>query len=369
MKVLVTGASGFIGRNLCAELRLRGGYEVCEVNRETTSDLFSRYCLNADIIFHLAGVNRLENPNEFMDGNYGSTERLLDTLKKHENTCPIVFSSSIHATSDTPYGLSKRACEDLLLSYAKETGARVLIYRLPNVFGKWSKPNYNSAVATFCHNIGRGLPIHINDEATEITLMYIDDLIREFTKIVEDTSIRIGHFQEVTPIYRVLLVDLVDMIYSFQSSRGALTVPDTSDAFTKKLHSTYLSFLPEDSFNYPLKMNLDERGSFTEFIRTADRGQFSVNVSKPGICKGNHWHHTKVEKFLVVSGKGVIRLRKIDSEEIYEYFVNGETLEVVDIPPGYTHNIENLGNDDMVTIMWANELFDPDKPDTYYSLV
>ena len=366
MKVLITGAKGFIGKNLCAKLQYRSNYQIFEVDRYTPSELFDEYCRSADIVFHLAGVNRPEDPAEFMQGNYGLTETMLNNLKRHGNTCPIVFSSSIHATSDTAYGLSKKACEESLMAYAKKTGAEVFIYRLPNVFGKWSRPNYNSVVATFCYNIGRDLPIHVSDRSIEMNLVYIDDVVAEFLDIIEGNVESHGYFREIPTIYPTTLGNLVDTIYSFKNSRGERSIPDMSNGFIKKLHSTYLSFLPENALRYRLTMNIDNRGSFTEFIRTVDRGQVSVNVSKPGITKGNHWHHTKAEKFLVVSGEGVIRLRRIDSKDVHEYFVRGEELEVVDIPPGYTHNIENLGDTDMVTIMWANESFDPEKPDTFY---
>ncbi len=301
-----------------------------------------------------------------MEGNFGFTSTLLEKLKKYGNICPVMISSSIQAKLDNPYGRSKKAGEDLLFNYSQETGARVLVYRFPNVFGKWCRPNYNSAIATFCHNIAHDLPIIVNDPKIVLNLVYIDDLVNELINALEGKENRVGDFCEVPVVYTVTLGKIVELIYSFKKSREELSIPDMSDEFTKKLYSTYLSYLPEDQFSYELKMNVDNRGSFTEFIRTLDRGQVSVNISKPGITKGNHWHHTKNEKFLVVSGNGVIRFRKIDSDEIIEYFVSGDKLEVVDIPPGYTHNIENLGDTDMVTIMWANEPFDPENPDTYY---
>ena len=366
MKILVTGAKGFIGKNLIAELRNRKYTEIFEYDRDTDSYLLDEYCKEADFLFHLAGVNRPKEQSEFMEGNFGFTSDLLDSLKKHNNTCPVMISSSVQAELDNPYGESKKAGEDLLFSYGEETGAKVLVYRFPNVFGKWCKPNYNSAVATFCHNVAHDLPIQVNDPSVVMNLVYIDDVVSELINALEGKESKVGEFCEVPVVHTITLGEIVDLIYSFKKSREDRSIPKMSEEFTKKLYSTYLSYLPEDKFSYDLKMNVDQRGSFTEFIKTPDRGQVSVNISKPGITKGNHWHHTKNEKFLVVSGKGVIRFRKIDSEEIIEYFVSGDKMEVVDIPTGYTHNIENLGDTDMVTIMWANEAFDPEKPDTYF---
>ncbi len=366
MNILVTGAKGFIGKNLIAELKNRKYTDIFEYDKDTDPSLLDKYCKEADYIFHLAGVNRPKDQSEFMEGNYGFTSTLLGTLKKYKNTCPIMISSSIQAKLDNPYGKSKKAGEDLLFEYGKETGAKVLVYRFPNVFGKWCRPNYNSAIATFCHNIARDLPITVNDPGVVMNLVYIDDVVEELINALNGRENKVGDFCEVPVVHTITLGEIVKLIYSFKKSRDERSIPDMSDAFIKKLYSTYLSYLPEDQFSYELKMNVDNRGSFTEFIKTLDRGQVSVNISKPGIIKGNHWHHTKNEKFLVVSGKGVIRFRKIDSDEVIEYFVSGDKMEVVDIPPGYTHNIENLGDTDMVTIMWANECFDPEKPDTYY---
>lgn len=366
MKILVTGAKGFIGKNLIAELRNRKYDDIFVYDRDTDPFLLDGFCKEADFVFHLAGVNRPKEQSEFMEGNFGFTSNLLGSLKKHDNTCPVMISSSIQAELDNPYGESKKAGEDLLFSYGEETGSKVLVYRFPNVFGKWCRPNYNSAVATFCHNIAHDLSIKVNDPSIEMNLVYIDDVVNELIDALEGKENRSGEFCEAPVVHTITLGEIVDLIYSFKKSRENRSVPNMSDEFTKKLYSTYLSYLPEDQFSYELKMNVDQRGSFTEFIKTPDRGQVSVNISKPGITKGNHWHHTKNEKFLVVSGKGVIRFRKIDSEEVIEYFVSGDKMEVVDIPTGYTHNIENLGDTNMVTIMWANEQFDPEKPDTYY---
>jgi UDP-2-acetamido-2,6-beta-L-arabino-hexul-4-ose reductase len=366
MKILVTGAKGFIGKNLIAELRNRKYTVIFEYDMDTDLALLEQYCSEADFVFHLAGVNRPKDQSEFMEGNFGFTSTLLATLSEYKNNCPIMISSSIQAELDNPYGKSKKAGEDLLFRYGKETGAKVLVYRFPNVFGKWCRPNYNSAVATFCHNIAHDLPITVNDPNVKMNLVYIDDVVEELIKALNGKENKVEDFCEVPVVHNLTLGEIVDLIYSFKKSREERAVPDMSDAFIKKLYSTYLSYLPEDKFSYELKMNVDNRGSFTEFVRTPERGQVSVNISKPRITKGNHWHHTKNEKFLVVSGKGVIRFRRIDADEIIEYFVSGEKMEVVDIPTGYTHNIENLGDTDMVTIMWANEGFDPERPDTYF---
>ncbi|OZM56406.1 capsular biosynthesis protein [Lottiidibacillus patelloidae] len=366
MNILVTGAKGFIGKNLIAELRNKGYSDIFEFSRETDSSLLDEYCQKADFVFHLAGVNRPKEQTEFMEGNFGFTSKLLETLKRNQNRCPVMISSSTQAALDNPYGKSKKAGEELLFNYSKETEAKVLVYRLPNVFGKWCKPNYNSAVATFCHNIARDIPITVNDRSAEMNLVYIDDVVEELINGLNGKENIVGDLCEIPTVHSITLGEIVDLIYSFKNSREERSIPDMSNAFNKKLYSTYLSYLPEDQFSYDLKMNVDNRGSFTEFIKTPDRGQVSVNVSKPGITKGNHWHHTKNEKFLVVSGKGVIRFRKIDSDEVIKYYVSGEKLEVLDIPTGYTHNIENLGDTDMVTVMWANEYFDPERPDTFF---
>ena len=378
MNILVTGAKGFVGKNLCAQLKnIRDGkakcaalegqsIEVMEFDLDTPGELLDEYCAKADFVFNLAGVNRPQDPKEFMEGNFGFASTLLDTLKKHGNTCPVMISSSTQAELDNAYGESKRAGEQLMRDYSAETGARVLIYRFPNLFGKWCRPNYNSAVATFCHNIAHDLPITVNDPSVVLRLIYIDDLVAEMVRALSGHETRVGDFCEVPTVHTVQLGRIAELIRSFRASRADISVPDMGDAFAKALYSTYLSYLPEDQFSYPLKMNVDARGSFTEMLRTPDRGQVSVNVSKPHIVKGQHWHHSKNEKFLVVSGTGVIRFRRIDSDEVIEYHVSSEKLEVVDIPTGYTHNIENLGDTDMVTVMWVNEPFDPANPDTYY---
>ena len=366
MKILVTGAEGFIGKNLIAQLRNNKYDEIYEYNRNTDTSLLDAFCKEADFVFHLAGANRPKEQSEFMEDNFRFTSNLLGSLKKHDNTCPVMISSSIQAELDNPYGDSKKAGEDLLFSYAEETGAKVFVYRFPNVFGKWCKPNYNSAVATFCHNISHNCPIQVNDSSVSMNLVYIDDVVNELISALEGNANKVDSFCEVPIVYTITLGEIVELIYSFKKSREDRSVPNMSDEFIKKLYSTYLSYLPEDQFSYELKMNVDQRGSFTEFIKTPDRGQISVNISKPGITKGNHWHHTKNEKFLVVSGEGVIRFRKINSDEMIEYFVSEKKMEVVDIPVGYVHSIENIGILDMVTIMWSNEIFDSEKPDTYF---
>ncbi len=366
MKILVTGAKGFIGKNLVVELKNKGYNNIFEFDLDKDLSVLDQQTKECDFVFHLAGVNRPQKEEEFLEGNYGFTLTLLNLLKKNANKAPILLSSSIQAERNNPYGRSKKAGEDLLFNYSRETEVKVLIYRLPNLFGKWCKPNYNSVVATFCYNIARELDIQINDPETELNLCYIDDVIKEFINAMEGNPTADGEFCTIRETHQIKLGKLADLIRSFRNSRRDLSIPDMSDPFIKKLYSTYLSYLPENEFSYKLKMNKDHRGTFTEFIRTIDRGQFSVNVSKPGITKGNHWHHTKNEKFLVVSGEGLIRFRKIDSERIIEYRVSGSKFEVVDIPPGYTHSIVNIGNTDLVTIMWANECFHPDNADTYY---
>ncbi|MDD3412655.1 MAG: capsular polysaccharide biosynthesis protein CapF [Lachnospiraceae bacterium] len=372
MKVLVTGAKGFVGKNLIVELRNRGYDDIFEYDIDTPQEELERYTKECEFVFHLAGVNRPKDEKEFMEGNFGFTSILLDSLKNHYNHSPILITSSIQAELDNPYGKSKKAGEDLLFSYESETGAKAIVYRLPNVFGKWCRPNYNSAVATFCNNIACGLEIQINDRSTQMQLVYIDDVVDEFIRALEGNATpflmnqKESKFKGVSVVHSITLGEIVDLLYSFKESRGKLSVPNMADPFTSKLYSTYLSYLPKNQFSYPLKMNVDNRGSFTEFLRTEDRGQVSVNISKPGITKGNHWHHSKNEKFLVVKGQGLIQFRKINTEEIIEYHVTGDKLEVVDIPTGYTHNIINEGTEDMVTVMWANEAFNPEKPDTFF---
>ena len=361
VNILVTGAAGFVGKNLCAELRNRKLGEVLEYDLNTDPALLSVYAKECDFVFHLAGVNRPKEEKEFMEGNFGFTSLLLSALEEYGNKAPVLVTSSIQAQLDNPYGKSKKAGEDLMRAYGEKTGAPVLIYRLPNVFGKWCRPNYNSAVATFCYSIARDEEITVNDPERMMQLVYIDDVVEECIAALEGRG-----RGAVTPVHEIKLGRIAELLYSFRESRKTLSLPDFSDPIAKKLYSTYLSYLPREDFAYPLKMNTDERGSFTEFLRTPDRGQVSVNVAKPGIVKGNHWHHTKNEKFLVVSGEAVIRFRAPNETDVIEYRVSGQALEVVDIPPGYTHNIENVGTTDLVTVMWANEPFDPERPDTYF---
>ena len=387
MKILVTGAKGFVGRNLCSQLRniaegkarwydCPSDLTIFEYDVDSPKESLDVYCKEADFVFNLAGVNRPKDPAEFMQGNFGFASLLLDTLKRHHNACPVMISSSIQALLDNPYGESKRAGENLLFDYAEATGARVLVYRFPNVFGKWCRPNYNSAVATFCHNIANGLPITVNDPSVNMHLVYIDDVVDELIGALSGKEHRNGLFCEVPVTHHITLGGIVDLLHSFRDMHDNLEVPDFSDAFARKLYSTYLSYLPEEKTIYPLKMNIDQRGSFTEIIRTPDRGQVSINISKPGITKGQHWHHTKNEKFVVVSGHGLIQLRREGVDEqgnlypVREYEVSGEHIQVVEMLPGFTHNIINLSDtDDLVTLMWANEAFNPDRPDTYFDPV
>ena len=381
MNILVTGAKGFVGRNLVSQLHnIQSGkaknygvfsdMQVFEYDVDSDPCELDVYCKRADFVFNLAGVNRPKDQAEFMQGNFGFASALLDTLKKYNNSCPVMISSSTQAALDNPYGESKRAGENLLFAYARETGARVLVYRFPNVFGKWCRPNYNSAVATFCNNIAHNLPIQVNDPSVMLHLVYVDDVVDELIAALSGNEHREGDYCVVPIVHTVTLGKIVDLLYSFREMSGNLQVPDLGDPFTKKLYSTYLSYFPKDKFSYPLKMNVDSRGSFTEIIRTPDRGQFSVNISKPGITKGQHWHHTKNEKFVVVSGHGLIQLRKMGTCEFLNYDVNGDKIEVVEMIPGYTHNIINLSDtEDLVTFMWCNECFDPARPDTFFEEV
>lgn len=365
MNILITGAKGFIGKNLVEKLKECDNYKLTLIDRNNSKEDLVKGVKDADFIFHLAGINRPKNDEEFFEGNKGLTEEIIDILKNNHKNTPILITSSIQADLDNAYGKSKKAAEKALEEYKKETGANVYIYRLANVFGKWCRPNYNSAVATFCHNIARDEEVWISDPNKMMTLDYIDDVVRCFIKTMEESKEYDGYLS-VDVQHNITLGEIVELLKSFKKSRENLSIPNMESEITKKLYSTYLSYLPEDKFNYPLKMNVDNRGSFTEFLKSKDRGQVSINISKPGIVKGNHWHNTKNEKFLVVSGEGLIRFRKVDSEEIVEYKVSGEKLEVVDIPVGYTHSITNIGTTDMVTVMWVNELFDPEKPDTYF---
>lgn len=382
MKILVTGAKGFVGKNLVAALNnLKEGKdrtrpdlridEVFEFDLDTSKELLEEYAKKADFVFNLAGVNRPKETSEFMEGNFGFADSLLGFLKKHNNTCPVMISSSIQASLDNDYGKSKKAGEDLLFQYGKDTGAKVLVYRFPNLFGKWCRPNYNSAVATFCNNIANDLPIQVNNRETLLTLVYIDDLVEEMINALENKETKEGDFCKVKCEHKVTLGEIVDLLYSFKEQPSTLMMPQIpKNSFAKKLYSTYLSYLPKEKISFPLKMNVDSRGSFTELLKTKNCGQFSVNISKPSITKGEHWHHTKWEFFIVVSGHGLIKLRKIGSDEVIEFEVSGEKIEAIHMLPGYTHNIINLSDtQDLVTVMWANEEFDPSKPDTFFETV
>ena len=398
MKILVTGAKGFVGKNLvCALNNIKDGKdktrpniqieEVFEFDIDTPSDLLNEYCEKADFVFNLAGVNRPQNAEEFMQGNFGFASTLLETLKKYNNTCPIMISSSIQATCigryDGDYGRSKKAGEELVFSYAEETGAKVLVYRFPNLFGKWCRPNYNSAVATFCNNIANDLPIQVNDRAIQLELLYIDDLVQEMFDALENKEHRCefdgintvicdnGRYCAVPTTHKVTLGEIVDLLDSFKNQPQTLIMPEIPDnSFAKKLYSTYLSYLPKEKVSFPLKMNIDARGSFTELIKSEKCGQVSVNISKPGITKGQHWHHSKWEFFIVVSGHGLIQERKIGTDEVLNFEVSGDKIEAIHMLPGYTHNIINLSEtEDLVTVMWANEQFDPSKPDTFFEVV
>lgn len=375
MKVLVTGAKGFVGKNLCLELSRREGIEVFQYDLDSTPADLDRYVAECDFVFHLAGVNRPKDPSEFKAGNTVFTEEILDRLTPRK--VPFLLCSSIQAALDNDYGRSKLEAENAVRNYAQRACAPVFIFRLANVFGKWCRPNYNSAVATWCHNIACDMPIVVRDEAATISLVYIDDVVRAFSHCLraddqEECPYTVdGVVMSVKPTYTKTLGEIVALIREFHAEPQTLMVPDQADGFAKKLYATYLSYLPEDGFSYPLTMHCDNRGSFTEVLHSDERGQVSVNISKPGITKGQHWHHTKHEKFLVVKGEGLIQFRKVDGSDakIIDYRVSGAKLEVVRVPPGYTHNIINTGTEDMVTLMWANEVFDPAHPDTYWEEV
>ena len=384
MKILVTGARGFVGKNLCRALEnIRDGKDrthpglsvedVFEYDLGSKPEELERFCAEADFVFHLAGVNRPENPEEFMAGNCGFASALLETLRRHGNSCPVMLSSSIQAALDNPYGESKRAAEALFFRYAEETGARVLVYRFPNLFGKWCRPNYNSVVATFCNAFANDLPYTVNDPATRLRLAYIDDVVAELIRALEGRENRVGAFCEVPVVHEVTLGDIVGLLKSFAEQPRTLIVPEIpAGSFAKKLYSTYLSHLPASKVAFPLTMKVDERGSFTELVHTLNSGQVSINISKPGVTKGQHWHHTKFEQFIVVKGHGLIQQRNLNDPEgkVLEWEVSGDRIEAVHMLPGYTHNIINLSEtEDLVTVMYCNEVFDPERPDTYYEPV
>ena len=398
MNILVTGAKGFVGRNLCENLKnVRDGKdrtheglsigEIFEFDLDTPKELLREYCAKADFVFNLAGVNRPQNTDEFMQGNFGFASELLALLKENGNNCPVMLASSIQATLigryDSDYGRSKKAGEELFFAYAEECGAKILVYRFPNLFGKWCRPNYNSAVATFCNNIANDLPITVNDPMVQLELLYIDDLVDEMLLALEGREHHCvfdgiktviceeGRYCAVPVTHKVTLGEIVELLESFRAQPQTLFMPEIpSGSLSKKLYSTYLSYLPKEKASFALKMNTDARGSFTELLKTDKCGQFSVNISKPGITKGQHWHNTKWEFFIVVSGKGLIQQRKIGSDEVLNFNVSGEKIEAVHMLPGYTHNIINLSDtEELVTLMWANESFDPSKPDTFFEVV
>lgn len=399
MKILVTGAKGFVGKNLCAQLNaIKEGKdkrfpsltidEVMEFDIDSTPEQLDEYCAKADFVFNLAGVNRPENPEDFKKGNFGFASTLLETLKKYNNRCPVMLSSSIQATligryAGHPYGESKKAGEELFFDYAAETGAKVLVYRFPNLFGKWCRPNYNSAVATFCNNIAKDLPIQVNDPSVELELLYVDDLVDEMLAALQGKEQHCefdglntvtkedGRYCCALPTHRATLGKIVDLLHSFKEQPQTLVIPEIPEgSFAKALYSTYLSYLPKEKIAFPLKMNVDPRGSFTELVKSANVGQVSINISKPGITKGEHWHNTKWEFFIVVAGHGLIQQRKLGTEEVLEFEVCGEKIEAVHMLPGYTHNIINLSEtEDLVTVMYCNECFNPNHPDTFFEKV
>lgn len=399
MKILVTGAKGFVGKNLCATLyNIRDGKdrtrpdlkieEVFEYDIDTDPALLDDFCKEADFVFNLAGVNRPKETSEFMEGNFGFASTLLDTLKKYENKCPVMLSSSQQASltgrfGNSEYGRSKKAGEDLFLKYQEETGAKVLIYRFPNLFGKWCRPNYNSAVATFCNNIANDLPIQVNNPSVELELLYIDDLVAEMLDALEGKEHRCefdgleviykedGKYCSAPVTHNVTLGEIVDLIHKFAEQPKTLMIPEIGEgSFAKKLYSTYLSYLPKEKVAFPLKMNVDDRGSFTELVHTLNSGQVSINISKPGITKGQHWHNTKWEFFIVVAGHGLIQERKIGTDEVIEFEVSGDNIQCIHMLPGYTHNIINLSDtENLVTVMYCNEIFDPSHPDTFFEKV
>lgn len=367
--ILITGSEGFVGKNLRATLQSRENIRLICFDIHDEPSTLPTLLSQADFVFHLAGVNRPQSVKEFRTGNTDLTADICHYLANGGKKVPLAISSSTQATLDNLYGTSKRGAENAVLEYGRTTGAQTYIFRLSNIFGKWCRPNYNSGIATFCHNIANDLPIQVNDPNVVMKLAYIDDVVHTFVSLLDGVVTMQDGFCIVQPMHTISLGDIVELIRSFKTSRDTRSIPNMGDPFVKKLYSTYLSYLPVDQFSYPLKMNVDDRGSFTEFIKTPDRGQVSVNISKPGITKGNHWHHTKNEKFLVVSGQGVIRFRHVGSEEIIEYSVSGDRLEAVDIPTGYTHSISNTGTTDLVTVMWCNEIFDPENPDTFFESV
>ena len=386
-KILVTGSNGFVGKNTVVALKEAKKYEILTIDRNNTEEELKKSVLEADFIVHLAGVNRPKDTKEFYEGNGGLTEKIVGFLREENKNTPILITSSTHAVLDNDYGKSKKQSEDALIKYSDECNAKVYIFRLPNLFGKWCKPNYNSAVATFCHNIAHDLDVWVNDPAIELNLVYIDDLVASIIDIIEDenivklsnldeevavtttgaSSIQIDkYYYEVTTVYKRTLGNIVDSLKMFRNMRNSLLIPDLSDGFNKALYSTYLTYLEEDDFSYYLDKKEDNRGWLAELVKSEQFGQMFVSKTHPGITRGNHWHHTKTEKFIVIQGQAAIRFRKLDEDKVIEYIVDGEKPQVLDIPPGYTHSIENIGQDEVITLFWSNEMFNPEKPDTYF---
>lgn len=367
MNILVTGSNGFVGKNLVTNLKLNSDFNVYEYDVDNTIEDLDNFCKDCDFVVNLAGINRTSKIEDFINGNFGVISEVVNLLKKHNNTAPIIYSSSIQALLDNDYGKSKKLAEDFLLNYQKESGNKVYIYRLPNIFGKWCKPNYNSVIATFCYNIANNLNIRINDPNVVLTLVYIDDLVKEIINAIHGNAyLNQDGFYGIETKYTKNLGEIAKLIYKFAEQRKTLYTINTADEFEKKLYSTYLSYLPEDRFLYDVNSHTDARGSFTELLKTESAGQFSVNLAKPGIVKGNHWHNTKNEKFIVIKGDAEICFRKVNTEAIIKYNVSGKNVQIVDIPCGYTHSIKNIGKEDMLFVIWCNECFDPENPDTYY---
>jgi UDP-2-acetamido-2,6-beta-L-arabino-hexul-4-ose reductase len=366
MQVLVTGSKGFIGKNLLERLGRMEGVTLLAFDREDSEQSLEEKVEQADFIFHLAGVNRPEHVDAFYEGNAGLTRRLADAAQKSGRKIPVLMTSSIQAESDNDYGKSKRGGEEALVQYAEETGAAVYIYRLPNVFGKWSKPNYNTVIATWCHNITRDLPVRVNDESVELRLVYIDDVVEQFVRHLDENGRDGVIYGEVSPVYKKTLGGILELLKAFKKSRETLVIPRVGRGFERALYATYLSFLPTDKFSYELKGYEDERGTFYEFVKTLDSGQFSISTTAPGVTRGNHYHNTKNEKFLVIKGKASIRHRQIHGDEVIEYIVSDKKMEVVEMIPGYSHDITNIGETEMVLLLWANEIFDRENPDTYF---
>lgn len=365
MKVLVTGAKGFLGKNLISNLRLNNDIKIFEYDKDDTLDELDKYTANCDFVFHLAGVNRPKDNSEFMEGNFGFTSTLLDYLKKNHNTCPIMISSSIQASLDNEYGKSKKAGEDLIFNYGKENNVNVYIYRFPNLFGKWCRPNYNSAVATFCNNIANDIPINVNDEKTLLTLAYVDDVCNELINCIGGKPTKDGDFCIVPTQYKKTLGEIVDLLKSFKENDKGIMVPSTGDEFTKKLYATYISYVSLKNMVVDLEEHRDDRGVFCELVRTKEAGQVSISTTNPNIVRGGHYHNTKMERFIVVKGKAKIKFEHVITHETYEFEVSGDKLQYVTIPVGYQHCINNMGDEELVMILWANELFDKDKPDTF----